>query len=92
MNQSSRPSRDEFSNLISDGLVLWRLTMAGRTDLWGLAFELPDGLFFVVDDDPEGPRPYAVHERHPDVTSLVDRSDELKLSLCKCGWTEVETD
>jgi hypothetical protein len=92
MDRSSHPSRDEFSSLISEGLILWRLAMPGRSDLWGLAFELPDGLFFVVDDNPEGPRPYKVHERHESVVTLVDRSDELRQSLCKCGWFEVDVD
>ncbi len=92
MNRSSRPSRDEFSNLLWDGLILWRLTMTGRCDLWGLAFELAEGLFFVVDDNPEGPHPYKVHEKHRDVVSLVDRAEELKRSLCKCGWAEVDVE
>jgi len=92
MNQSSRAPRDEYSGLIADGLILWRLTMPGRSDLWGLAFELLDGLFFVVDDDPDGPRPYPVHECHPDVISLVDRAEELRRSLCKCGWAEVDVE
>jgi hypothetical protein len=92
MNSSSQPSRNEYSHFVADGLILWRLSMAGRCDLWALAFELPDGLFFVVDDDPEGPRPYTVHEQHADVVSLVDRADDLKRSLSKCGWAEVDVD
>ncbi len=91
-NQSSRPPRDEYSNLIANGLVLWRIRMEGRADRLGMVFELPEGLFFVVDDDPEGSTPYTVHEEHPDVISLVDRSEDLKQSLCKCGWVEVEED
>jgi hypothetical protein len=72
--------------------MLWRLAMDGRSDLMGLVFELPDGLYFVVDDDPEGTRPYSVHERHDDVVSLVDRAEELRQSLCKCGWVEMDED
>ncbi len=81
-----------YSNLISNGLVLWRITMEGRADRLGMVFELPEGLFFVVDDDPEGSMPYTVHEQHPDVISLVDRAEDLKQSLCKCGWVEVEVE
>ena len=49
----SHPRADnELSSLLSDGLILWRYASAGRNDLWCMVFELPDGYYFVVDDDP----------------------------------------
>jgi len=81
-----------MEGIISEGLILWRLSMAGRSDLRGRAFELPDGLFFMVHDDCETPRPYTILERHDDIVSLVDRAEDLKRSLCKCGWAELDVE
>jgi len=92
LNTSSPAGRDELSDLLSGGLILWRLSMAGHSDLWCMVFEFPDGFFFVVDDDPEGPRPYNVHEQHPGIVSLVHRAEGLKGSLLQCGWAVVDVD
>jgi len=92
-NMESQPrADDELSSLLTDGLILWRYASAGRSDLWCMVFELPDGYYFVVDDDPEGPRPYLIHERHPDIDGLINRSEDVSGSLRRCGWTEVDVE
>ena len=92
LNKGSRAGRDESPDLLSGGLILWRLSIAGHSDLWCMVFEFPDGFFCVVDDDPEGPRPYTVHEQHPDIVSLVNRAEALKGSLLQCGWAVVDVE
>lgn len=92
VNSSSGPARDEFSRLIADGLILWRLSTTGQSDLWCLVFEHPDGFCFVLDDDPQGTKPYRVCEQHPDIISLVHRAEELKRSLLRCGWSDVDVE
>ncbi len=92
MNRSSRAPGDEFSSLIADGLILWRFSTPGRFDLWCLVFEFSDGFYLVVDDDPEGPRPYMMRERHPDIVGLINRIDTLKGSLRRNGWVEVDVE
>src|ERR1044072_7524139 len=54
LNRTPRPAQSEWSALIADGLILWRLSTPGQSDLWCLVFEHPDGFCFVLDDDPEG--------------------------------------
>jgi hypothetical protein len=66
--------------------------MAGRSDLWCLVFEIPNSFYFVVDDDPEGPRPSLLHERHPDIAGVMHRADIVKSSLLRCGWAEVDVE
>jgi hypothetical protein len=90
-NPSSRPARDEFSNLMSEGFILWRFS-SRRFNLWCLAFELPDGYYLVVDDNPEGPQPYLIHERHADAIGVMNRAEALACSLRRCGWTEVDVE
>jgi hypothetical protein len=86
----SRSFGPDSANPIADGVILWRFSTAGRCDLWGMVFELRDGFHFVVDDDPKGPRPYLIHERYPDLAGLMSRADDLKSSLGRCGWQEVD--
>jgi len=71
-------------------LVLWRLSATGQADLWCLVFDVVDALYFVLEDDPHGTEPPRVTERHLDLNTLVDRADELKRSLLRCGWTDAE--
>ena len=92
MNQSARASRGEFSDLIADGLILWRLSTVGQSDLWCLVFAHPTGLCFVLDDDPEGTRPYKVCEEYADIVSLMSRAEALKELLVRCGWADVDVD
>ena len=92
MNQSARASRGEFSDLIADGLILWRLSTAGQSDLWSLVFAHPTGMCFVLDDDPEGTRPYKVCEEYEDIVCLMARAEALKELLLRCGWTDVDVD
>jgi hypothetical protein len=82
----------EFSELTAGGLILWRLTTAGQPDLWCLAFELPEGLAFVLEDHPEGSQPARITEQHADIVTLVNRAEMLKLSLLRSGWTEVDVE
>jgi hypothetical protein len=84
--------RRVLTQVISDGLILWRLSSSGQADLWGMIFELPDGFNFVVDDDPQGPKPSRIHERHTDVISLVHRAETLKGSLVARGWVDVDVE
>jgi len=92
MNGSSQAPRDEFSGPTANGLILWRFSTAGRADLWCLVFELADGFHLVVDEDPEGPRPYLIHERHPDIAGLMNRAEIVKSSLSRCGWVDVDVE
>ena len=92
MMESQPRADNELSSLLSEGLILWRYASTGRSDLWCMVFELPDGYYFVVDDDPEGPRPYLIHERHPDIDGLINRSEDVSGSLRRCGWTEVDVE
>jgi hypothetical protein len=80
------------SELTAEGLVLWHLSAEGQSDLWCLVFEFPDAIYFVVEDDPHGVRPSLVTERHADICTLVDRAQELKYTLLKCGWSESEAE
>ena len=92
LNRSSSPQRGEWSELIADGLILWRLSTAGQPDLWCLVFEQPAGLCFVLDDDPEGTTPYKSCEEHPDIVSLLLRAEALKDSLLRSGWVDVDVE
>ena len=86
--------RDGFSarevepSVLSNGLILWHLSASGRADLWCLVFEFSDGIYLVLDDNPDDTAPPRLNERQHDVLSLVHRSEELKRSLLRCGWTE----
>ena len=91
-SSSSRVPDGESLDPISNGLILWRFSSEGRSDLWFMVFELPEGFYFVVDDDPEGPRPYVIHERHPDIIGLLDRAETLRCSLRRCGWEEIDVE
>jgi len=82
--------RSQSSELTSDGLVLWRLSATGQSDLWCLVFEFPDAFYFVLEDDPHGIEPPRVTERHCDIDTLIDRAEGLKRSLLLCGWTDIE--
>jgi hypothetical protein len=82
----------EFSELIGGGLILWRLTTAELPDLWCLAFALPEGLAFVLEDHPEGNQPSRITEQHADIVTLVNRAEMLKQSLLRSGWTEVDVE
>ena len=93
MNPGLRGAQDGFSDrLIPDGLILWCLSTPGQSDLWAMVFELEDGLYFVVDDDPEGPHPCKVHEHHADIVTLMDRAETLKGSLLGAGWVDVDVE
>ena len=92
LNRSARTPRGEFAELIAGGLILWRVSSDGQSDLWCLVFEHPNGLCFVLDDDPEGTHPYKVYGEHHDIASLVDRTESLKAALLGCGWAEVDVE
>ena len=92
LNRSPRPAQSEWSALIANGLILWRLSTAGQSDLWCLVFEHPDGFCFVLDDDPEGTQPYLRCEHRADVVALVDRADMLKSALLDHGWVDVDVE
>lgn len=82
--------RGEVSELLRDGLILWRLAANGHADLWCLIFEVPEGYRLVLDDDPNGDRPFSVCERHDDVVSLLKGAESLKYCLLARGWREVD--
>ena len=90
LNRGARAAPSEFSALMADGLILWRLSTAGQSDLWCLVFEHPSGLCFVLDDDPEGTQAYKVCEEHSDIVRLMQRTEALKLSLLQRGWADVD--
>jgi hypothetical protein len=92
LNRGTRARVDEFAELIAGGLILWRLSTAGQSDVWCLVFGHPTGLCFVLDDDPEGTRPHKVFEAHTDIVALLDRSKVLKDSLLQDGWTEIDVE
>ena len=92
LNRSAGAPRGEFAELISDGLILWRLSTAGHSDLWCLVFEHPNGLCFVLDDDPEGTQPYRLREEHHDIVGLENRTEALKGALLQRGWAEVDVE
>ena len=85
-------SSDSLSALLSDGLILWRLSTAERRDLWCFIFERHEGFYLVVDDDPNGTDPYQVHEQHPDIVSVAKRAEALRAFLVKCGWEDVDVE
>jgi hypothetical protein len=87
-----RRRRTESSEVAAGGLILWRLSTADQPDLWAVAFDLPDGLAFVLEDDPDGNKPSRITEQHADIVSLVNRAELLKHSLLQCGWTEVDVE
>jgi hypothetical protein len=92
METSPRVPDGEYPNPIAKGLILWRFSSAGRSDLWCLVFEFPNALYFVIDDDPQGPRPYLIHERHHDIIGVMNRAEDVRGSLLRCGWTEVDVE
>ena len=92
LNQSAGAPWDQFCDVIADGLILWRLSSPGQADLWCLLFDLPEGLYFVVDDDPQGTSAYKVHEHHPDIINLLDRAEALKRSFLQRGWADVDVE
>ena len=90
LNRSARAPRGEFADLIADGLILWRLSTAGRSDLWCVVFEQTNGLCFVLDDGPEGTQPYKLYGEHHDIVGLVNRTEALRSALLQCGWADVD--
>jgi len=92
LNRSAPALRGKFADLISDGLILWRLSTTGQSDLWCLVFKHPNGLCFVLDDDPEGTQPYKVYGEHHDIVGLVNRTEALKGVLLRCGWSDVDVE
>jgi hypothetical protein len=83
--------RIEPSDLTSVGLILWHLSSRDHSsDLWCLVFEFSDGFYLVVDDNPEGFEPPRINERQRDIQALVHRAEELKRSLVRWGWTELD--
>ena len=94
LNQSSHAGRAELIGLMSDGVILWHLHLPSseQADLWCLVFKLTDGFYLVLDDDPIGTKPYMLAEPHVDIVRVVDRSDTIKGSLVRCGWTEIDVD
>ena len=84
------PQDASSETLFADGVILWRLSNPGHSDLWCMVFEFPGALYFVVDDDPEGAHPYHVHEQHSEIASLVNRAEALKSVLIDFGWVEVD--
>ena len=92
LNKGSSASRNELCELLADGLIFWRLSSAGQPDLWCFLFELPGGFYFVVDDDPQGTRPYRIHEHYADIISIVDRAEGLKSELLDRGWEDVDVE
>lgn len=85
---SAHPRQGEPSVPTSDGLILWHLSATGQSDLWCLVFEFSDGFYLVLDDNPEGTEPPRLNERQADIQAVVDRADQLRRSLLRCGWTE----
>lgn len=77
---------------LSDGVILWRLALEGRPDLWCLIFELSSGWHLVLDDDPTGTKPYTLAEHHADITAVAARAETLKWSLLRCGWNEIDVE
>jgi hypothetical protein len=57
-----------------------------------MVFELPNGFYFVVDDNPEGPQPCKVCERHAHIVNVIDRAETLRGSLIESGWIDVDVD
>jgi hypothetical protein len=92
MSRGFGASQDASSHLFREGVILWHLTFAGQSHLWCLVVELSDGLYFLVDDDPQGPKPSKVQEQHADIICLMDRAEALKSSLLGCGWLEVDVE
>jgi len=91
-NRSVRARRSEFGELMVSGLILWRLARGGQPDRWCLVFEHPNGLCFVLDDDPQGTQPYKDYGQDADIVSLVNRTDALKAALLQYGWAEVDVE
>jgi hypothetical protein len=92
LNRQTPTSGDSLSALLSDGLILWRLSTPERRDLWCFIFERNEGFYLVVDDDPNGTDPYQVHEQHSDIVSVAKRADALRAFLVKCGWEDVDVE
>ena len=77
---------------LSDGVILWRLGLEGRPDLWCLIFELSSGWHLVLDDDPTGTKPYTLAEHYTDITAVAARAETLKSSLVRCAWKEIDVE
>ena len=92
LNRRLQTLRIDLSEFTSEGLILWRLAIAERPDLWCFVFEHPEGFWMVLDDHPEGTKTCRIRERHTDIVSVVHRAEALKHSLLRCGWTEIEVE
>jgi hypothetical protein len=84
-------ARDQSLSL-GDGVILWRLSLQGRRDIWCLIFELCPGWHLVLDDDPTGTTPYTLAEHHVDIVDVVKRAEALKSSLLRCAWKEIDVE
>jgi hypothetical protein len=82
--------RDDFAELTTGGLILWRLSTSGQSDLWCVVFELRGGFYVVLDDDPEGCTPYKIHEHFDDIVGLMGLAEALKSALLQSGWRDVD--
>ena len=90
--KATRSITSEISEVARDGLILWRLTRSQDRDLWCLVFESSIGFVRVVEDHPEGSEPPCMSERHADFIAHVGRTDTLKDTFLRDGWTEVDVD
>jgi hypothetical protein len=89
MNHTTAP---DHSLGLGDGVILWRLSLDGRPDIWCLIFELATGWHLVLDDDPTGTSPYTLAEHHRDVVAVADRAEALKRCLLLCDWKEIDVE
>jgi hypothetical protein len=92
MNRAPKVVASEFAELTADGVIFWHLSLSGQSDLWCLVFELSDGFYLVLDDDPTGTAAYTLSEQHVDIAGVVNRAERLKGSLLRCGWKDIDAE
>lgn len=92
MDRMSDTTAREQSLGLGDGVILWRLTAEGRSDIWCVIFELGADWHLVLDDDPTGTKPYTLAEHHADIVAVAERAETLKLSLLRCAWKEIDVE
>jgi len=76
--------------LLSDGLVLWRLRRSPEESFWCSVSDREGRLVLTI-QSPSNTR-LTMSESHTHIRSIIDRADRLQEQFCAAGWVEVDVD
>ena len=74
----------------ADGLVLWRLRRSSDEQFWCSVTDAQGELVLTVHNP--SCSGIAVREKHPDVSSLLERAERVSATFRAAGWRVVDVD